>query len=165
MLLLLWCFSPSGVALGHRTHTSDIAAQFKCQWSLCWSLSHCCSHAKMLLWCCRYHRMQYACPDYYFPQGNICAIGPVAVKVAEVISCSVLDVTPFFLYWWSNSKHSWFPPMVRGTYEALTSLDVWYKPENGIFITWYNESLTCCFQVVVLCLRKHILVSKGRLPY
>ena len=40
------------------------------------------------------YRMQYACPDYYFPQGNICAIGPVAVKVAEVISCSVLDVTP-----------------------------------------------------------------------
>ena len=25
----------------------------------------------------------------------------------------------------TNSKHSWFPPMVRGTDEALTSLDVW----------------------------------------
>ena len=48
------------------------------------------------------------------------------------------------LYWWSNSKHSWFPPMVRGTYEALTSLDVWHKPENESLITWNNESLTCC---------------------
>ena len=54
--------------------------------------------------------------------------------------------------------------MVRGTYEALTSLDVWYKPENGIFITWYNESLTCCIQNVELCLRKDILEPKGSLP-
>ena len=34
--------------------------------------------------------------------------------------------------------------MVRGTYEALTSLDVWHKPENESLITWNNESLTCC---------------------
>ena len=28
--------------------------------------------------------------------------------------------------WWSKFWHSsWFPPMVRGTYEAFTSLDVW----------------------------------------
>ena len=27
--------------------------------------------------------------------------------------------------WWGKFWHSWFPPMVRGTYEAFTSLDVW----------------------------------------
>ena len=29
--------------------------------------------------------------------------------------------------------HSWFPPMVRGTNEAQTSLDVWYINDTKIF--------------------------------
>ena len=39
----------------------------------------------------------------------------------------VINIVKLNYFWWNNSKHSWFPPMVRGTHEAYTSLDVWYS--------------------------------------
>ena len=59
----------------------------------------------------------------------------------------------FIPFWWTILKHSWFPPMVLGTYEALTSLDVWLlnnvkygKKYLSLNTFLFAEILATCFQ-------------------
>ena len=40
------------------------------------------------------------------------------IRTGKVLSSPKVEIMK------KKSKHSWFPPMVRGTYETLTSLNV-----------------------------------------